>query len=149
MRSRPAGTYNYTELATRIEQVLGTRPSVQTLRAAVARPGRATAAGKPPRLTAGMPRPIRHPEQGYASRPALFSSAEVEQWLAVHPLLARRSSYEQAERALASGVDVDTVVAEARRGGLSWREITALLAEVEGQPHTAAGVHRRYRDRSQ
>ena len=54
---RPA-TYSYKELAARIDQVLGERPSLSALRAAAAQERRTSTTLSRPRLTVGMPAPL-------------------------------------------------------------------------------------------
>jgi hypothetical protein len=46
---------------------------------------------------------------------------------------------------LARGEDVESVISQALARGLSWRTITTVLVEHDGQPRSTAGVHKRYR----
>lgn len=135
-------TYGYRQLADRIEEVLGTRPSPSSLRAAAAAARRTGGTQSPPRLTAGMPAPLPRTS---ATDPAAFPADQVEQWLAHHPRLAWRAAVQRAADALHGGADPADVVAAARAAGLSWRTITALLAEQGAAPRSTAGVHKRYR----
>lgn len=135
-------TYSYEELADRIEQVLGERPSRSALRAAAAKERIARSTQSVPRLTAGMPRPLPAPTR---TAPAAFSAEQVEAWLANHPRLVHDQALRQLSAALARGDDVETAVHQARSTGLSWRAITAALSEHDGQPRSVAGVHKRYR----
>ena len=114
--SEPRGaTYGYEELAARIEQVLGERPSPSALRAARAQGRRTKSTLTKPRLTVGLPASLPAPSR---TAPAAFDIEEVERWLAGHPRLAH---------------------------GLSWRTITSLLVAHDGQVRSIAGVHKRYR----
>ena len=135
-------TYGYEELAARIQEVLGERPSRSALRAARAQSRRTEATLTKPRLTVGMPAPLPAPSP---TAPATFDVEEVERWLVSHPRLAWNKAVEQAERALVRGDDVELVIARALAQGLSWRTITSLLVAHDGQARSTAGVHKRYR----
>lgn len=131
-------TYTYEQLAAAIEQALGVRPALSTLRAAQAEAR--TAVGTRRRsLTAGMPAPL--PSTG---GPALFDAATVDRWLADHPRRALQKATEQATDALRAGTSEAQVVARARENGLSWRQITAVLNTVGPRRRSVAAVHRRY-----
>lgn len=135
-------TYGYEELAARIENVLGERPSLSALRAARAEDRRTRSTLTKPRLTVGMPAPLPSPTR---TSPAVFEMDEIERWLAHHPRLAWNRAVEQAQRALARGDDIDRVIAQALADRLSWRTITLLLVEHDGRVRSTAGVHKRYR----
>lgn len=135
-------TYGYEELAARIEEVLGERPSRSVLRAARAQSRRTESTLTKPRLTVGMPAPLPAPTR---TSPAAFDVDEVERWLAGHPRLAWNHAVDQAERALERGDDVELVISRALADGLSWRTITTLLVEHDGHARSTAGVHKRYR----
>ena len=95
-----------------------------------------------PRLTVGMPAPLPAPSR---TAPAAFDVEDVERWLAGHPRVAWNQAVAQAEQALARGEDVESVISQALARGLSWRTITTVLVEHDGQPRSTAGVHKRYR----
>jgi len=76
---------------------------------------------------------------------AAFDVEEIEQWLTGHPRLTWNRTVAQAERALKRGEDVESVISQALARGLSWRTITTVLVEHDGQPRSTAGVHKRYR----
>jgi hypothetical protein len=135
-------TYGYEELAARIEQVLGERPSPSALRAARAQSRRTESTLTKPRLTVGMPAPLPAPSR---TAPAAFDVEDVERWLAGHPRVAWKQAVAQAEQALARGEDVESVISQALAHGLSWRTITTVLVEHDGQSRSTAGVHKRYR----
>jgi hypothetical protein len=135
-------TYGYEELAARIEQVLGERPSPSALRAARAQSRRTESTLTKPRLTVGMPAPLPAPSR---TAPAAFDVEDVERWLAGHPRVAWNQAVAQAEQALARGEDVESVISQALAHGLSWRTITTVLVEHDGQSRSTAGLHKRYR----
>ncbi len=66
--------YTYLQLADRMEQVLGARPSLSSLRAAASEARRTQSVRRRPRLTLGMPAPQPSPSP---TAPALFSQAEM------------------------------------------------------------------------
>lgn len=138
---RPA-TYGYEELAARIEEVLGERPSRSALRAAWSQERRTELTLSRPRVTVGMPQPLPSPAR---TAPAFFDVEEIERWLARHPRLVWRQAVEETSRALGRGDDVELVISRALTQGLSWRTITALLVEHDGQARSVSGVHKRYR----
>lgn len=142
MSEHRKATYGYEELAARIEEVLGQRPSRSALRAARAQSRRTAATLTRPRLTVGMPAPLPAPTR---TSPAAFDVEQVERWLTGHPRLAWNRAVDQAERGLECGDDVELVISRALAHGLSWRTITALLVAHDGQTRSTAGVHKRYR----
>lgn len=135
------GSYSYTDLADRIEAVLGVRPALSTLRAAAAK-DRRTHGLRPrhDRLTAGMP-PAR--ETGPRGR-AGFDADQVEQWLADHPRLLKQHARIAAQTALSRGDQEIDVVREARASGLPWLQIAELLTGHDGKPRTRQGLIKRY-----
>ena len=138
---RPA-TYTYAELAERIEQVLGERPSQSALRAAAATARRTDHTQTRPRLTVGMPAALPASSR---TAPAAFSAAAVEQWLEQHPRRAWNAAVTELARALADGRDPQQAIRSAREAGLSWRHITAALSASDGRTRSVAGVHKAYR----
>src|SRR5918996_563282 len=70
---------SYVEVADRIDEALGVRPALSTLRAAAADSRRGTSRT---RVTTGMPAPITPPRPGI---PTEFSATAVDRWLAKHP----------------------------------------------------------------
>ena len=140
MTTPTPATYSYDQVAERIEQVLGERPSKSALRAAPLRQRHTR--GRRPGLTAGMPAPLPSPSKTIRAR---FSAAAVEEWLAVHPRLEWARAVHEAKVGLAAGQPTETVVTAAFAGGLSWRQITAILNEHDGGHRSVSGVHKSYR----
>ena len=140
MTTPTPATYSYDQVAERIEQVLGERPSKSALRAAPLRQRRTR--GRRPGLTAGMPAPLPSPSKTIRAR---FSAAAVEEWLAVHPRLEWARAIREAQMGLAAGQTTETVVTAALTGGLSWRQITAILNTHDGGHRSVSGVHKSYR----
>ena len=140
MPSRRSATYTYEELADRIGQTLGERPSLSALRAEITRRPQ-TVQRQRPRLTAGLPSPLQP-----RTSPARFSAAEVESWLKHHPRRRWQRAVDQARRGFARpGAEPEKVVGEALRSGLSWRVLTDLFNTATGSDLTVAGFHKRYR----
>lgn len=138
--ARETPTYSYPDLADRIAEVLGTRPALSTLRSASAREQRPL--DYPPRLTAGMPRPI----PSTPPAPARFRIREVEQWLATHPWVRQRAALDDVTAAAAGTEEqLQAAVAQARAAGASWTALTAAL-QAGGWPHGRAWTHRLFRD---
>lgn len=138
----PPPTYTYGEVADRIEQVLGERPALSSLRAAAAKARHTPTTQAVPRLTLDLPAPLPRPS---GSGPVRFPAPDVERWLADHPRRRWVATMERARTQLAGGEDPEEVVREALVQGLSWRNVTELLHGLECQPQTLAGVHKRYR----
>jgi hypothetical protein len=127
----------YAEVADRIEQELGVRPALSTLRAAAADRRRGTTRT---RLTAGMPAPAAPPRSG---APTLFSAAAIDRWLAKHQ---RRRIRMLQERVIAATPSHRTrVVRRAREAGLSWQEIADAINEADGTTHSRQWAQQRYR----
>ncbi len=135
-------TYSYEQLAARIEEVLGVRPSLSTLRAAAAEARRTPTSRARARITVGLPAPLPTASR---TAPVHFDATLIEAWLAEHPRLIWMRASERFRQRLERGEDVDTVVRQALSEGLPWRTITSLLHDRGGEPGTLAGIHRRYR----
>ena len=133
-----SGLLSYRQLADRIEQALGVRPALSTLRAAAADSDRGTPRT---RLTAGLPAPSARAAAGGA---ALFDADAVQAWLAAHP--RRRISHEQDRLLRAPAAQRPQAVAHARRAGLSWRQVADALAQADGTSYTRQWAQQRYRD---
>ena len=128
-------TLTYAELADRIEQALGERPAVSTLRAAP-QAGRYAALS---RITHGIPAPL----PGSAGGRVLFDAAEVDQWLADHP---RRELRRQQQLLIDAPLEQrPAAVAAARTAGLSWQRIADALTEADGAPHSKQAVQQRHK----
>lgn len=128
----------YRQLADRIEQALGVRPALSSLRAAAAVDGRGHART---RLTAGLPTPV---EAAGAAGQTLFRASAVDAWLAEHP--RRRIARLQQHLAQVPAADRAGAVAQARRDGLSWSQIAVALASADGTTYSRQWAQQRYRD---
>lgn len=136
-------TYSYEQLADRIEQVLGERPSLSSLRAAAAAATRTGSPAARPRVTYGMPRP-EPPARPTA--PAVFDAAKIEEWLARHPRCAWAAAEQSFRLALRDPVvDAADAVGSARRAGLSWAHIRLGLRAERGDTRSRAGIFKAYR----
>ncbi|MGV1010108.1 MAG: hypothetical protein ACOYBY_16125 [Dermatophilaceae bacterium] len=135
-------TYTYRQLAARVEEVLGARPSLSSLRAAGAETRRTRSVRRRPRLTVGMPAP--QPSSS-PTAPALFSQAEVEHWLAHHPRAGFLAPYRALVAAAAGPAqDLDAAVGRARRDGLSWQHVAEALSEGSGITRSRSWAHLHY-----
>lgn len=134
--------YTYKQVADRVEQVLGERPSLSALRAEAAKERQTPTTQANPRLTLRLPAPLPRPS---GSGPARFSADEVEQWLLEHPRRRWMQVMEQARADLAAGKGTEQVVEGVLAAGASWRNVAQLLTGMHGQPQTLAGVHKRFR----
>ncbi|WP_043650846.1 hypothetical protein [Cellulosimicrobium cellulans] len=139
MSAKRRATYGYAEVAERIEQELGVRPALSTLRAATAKAEESTKSS--PRVTAGMPAPL---PSSARTVPAQFDRAAIERWLRRHPRKLERRAVEEAAAALSRGDAEADVVAKARADGLSWRAITEILNNHDGRARSTSAVHKRY-----
>lgn len=137
---RPA-SYTYAELAERIEQVLGERPSRSALRAELARRP-AERSQHRPRATAGIPPPLPATSR---TAPSAFAVEAVEQWLEYHPRRAWNTAISELTHALTTGQDLTHAISSARAAGLSWRQITTAMNAVDGRTRSTAGVHKAFR----
>jgi hypothetical protein len=139
-------TYGYEELATRIEQELGVRPSPSALRAAAAASRRTSTTQARPRVTAGLPTPRPKP---YRTSPAVFSADEIDAWLADHPRWHWMAAVGQFRAVLQDPmVPTRQAVAQGRSLGLTWAQITEGLRDVRQDTRVRAAIHKAYRDRS-
>lgn len=134
--------YTYRQVADRVEEVLGERPSLSSLRAEAAKGRQTPTTQARPRLTLQLPAPLPHVP---GARPVRFSAEEVERWLQNHPRLRWAQAMERARSALEEGQEPAQVVEEVLSAGASWRNVVQLLAGVPDQPQTLTGVHKRYR----
>jgi len=136
-------TYGYDELATRIEQVLGERPSRSILRAGPTVADRATRF--PGRLTAGMPHPLPATSR---TAPARFDADQVDAWLATHPRVAFQRAVDETGQLMRDPtITTAAAVARARELGLTWSTITQLLGAERHDTRTRAAIHKAYRER--
>ena len=129
-RQDPQRTYGYLELADLIEQQLGIRPSLSTLRSAAARPADPALSA---RLTTGMPQPL--PPH---TKPARFDADAIDDWLAHHPLLTTAVGHDDTNA-------IPHAVTQARKAGASWSAITTAL-QAGGWPHGRTWAYRIYKD---
>lgn len=141
MNSEGSATYTYRELADRIEQELGERPSLSLLRGARAEARRTQGLQPKPRVLLGLPAPLPATSK---TAPAAFSVEDVEAWLKQHPRREWNHAMASARERLAQGEEEGSVVAWARDQGLSWQNITDLLVEHDGVSRSKTGVHNRY-----
>ena len=133
--------YTYPELADRVAQELGIRPSLSSLRAAASDERRTGPRSGMPRVTSGMPAPLRRTSP---TAPAGFSQVKVDEWLRRHP----RRRYAAAVEALAAASggtarQVEASVRRARKKGVSWRDVAAAL--TEGSPTPVSRVQAYWR----
>jgi len=141
-RQDPQRTYGYLELADLIEQQLGIRPSLSTLRSAAARPADPALSA---RLTTGMPQPL--PPH---TKPARFDADAIDDWLDHHPMLTHRIRDQRLHDLTTAVGHSDTnaiphAVTQARKAGASWSAITTAL-QAGGWPHGRTWAYRIYKD---
>ena len=143
MTTEPA-TYDYLELADRIEAALGQRPALSSLRAARTADRRRAAprSWRRPSLTTSMPDPV---PASSPTAPARFDAGAIETWLANHPCRTWDAAVDAARERLASGDPVETVVAQVLEAGLSWQVITEVISAHDQRVWTKAGIHKKYR----
>lgn len=134
--------YTYPQVADRIEEELGVRPSLSSLRAEAAESRRRARRGGLPRLTMGLPDP-----EPRASTTAVvhFSRTTIETWLRRHP----RRRYEAARQAVTTAASgpkrqLEVAVRRARRAGVSWTHITEALSAGSSSPANRSWTHRRF-----
>ncbi|MGB8385149.1 MAG: hypothetical protein WCG47_28565 [Dermatophilaceae bacterium] len=134
-------TYTYREVADRVEQVLGVRPSLSSLRAAAAEARRTRSVRRRARLTLGMP-----PAEPAPSRttPAVFSQAKIEHWLANHPRAGHLAAYRALVAAARQSRNLDAAVQQARRDGLTWQHVADALSEGSGVTRSRSWAHLTY-----
>ncbi len=134
--------YTYPQVADRIEEELGVRPSLSLLRAAAAEQQRRGRRGGVPRLTMDMPAPE---PRSSATAAVHFSQTAINTWLRRHP----RRRYEAAALAVTVAADgpqreLETAVRRARAAGVSWTDIAAALSAGSKAPASRAWTHRRF-----
>lgn len=144
--------YTYPQVAARIEEELGVRPSLSALRAAAAEERRRGAKGGVPRVTLGLPSPEPRPS---ATAPVLFSQAAIEAWLKKHPRRGYAAAVETLQRAgygprperegEARRVRRENVIRRARAIGVSWSDIAHALSAGSAAPISRAGAYQRFR----
>ena len=132
----PVRYYTYAQVVDRIEEELGTRPALSTLRAARSVNGRGL--NSRVRVTAGMPAPAARPVDGRT----VFRAAAIDRWLAHHP--SRRSHAAAAKLAGAPAHRRSPAVDRARAAGLSWQQIADALGAADGTTYSRQGVQQRY-----
>lgn len=140
MEERP--TYTYAQVAERIAEVLGVRPSPATLRAAGASSRRHGRTDSRVRLTAGLPAPVLQTP----GHPTRFDAEQIEAWLANHPRLGRARAIATYHGLLGRPEVVEEeAVAYALRQGLSWTQIAGGLHQVRGDERGRSTIHAHYR----
>jgi hypothetical protein len=122
-------SYTYDQVADRIADELGIRPTTSTLRAGFSATGDGRTTGRV-RITAGMPAP--RPQ--LVNRRAVFDAAAIEAWLDDHPYRALDRAVAALKQAPADGLDA--AVTAARRAGLSWAQVAAALTTATGVSRT-------------
>lgn len=132
----PARRYTYAELADRIEEAFGERPTESTLRAAASATGRGT--NSRVRITAGMPAPLPDLIDGRA----VFSAVAIDRWITHHPRL--RVAREQQRLTKAARKRRVEAVARARRAGLSWQQVADALGTADGRSYTRQWAQQRF-----
>lgn len=139
----PAGQYGVDDVRRRLREELDDEPPLTELyRVATTRRMNARRS-----LVAGMPRHISPPR----ARPRLWDAAQIEAWLADHPLRRHQAALEQfgaeARSILAAGghrIDLEEPIAQARAAGLSWGVLAAALTDIEGAPVTRQALAQRF-----
>ncbi|MCO7221542.1 hypothetical protein [Klenkia sp. PcliD-1-E] len=122
-------SYTYDQVADRIADELGIRPTTSTLRAGFSATGDGRTTGRV-RITAGMPAP----RPLLVNRRVVFDAAAIEAWLANHPHRALNRAVAALEQAPAGRLDA--AVASARAAGLSWAQVAAALTTSTGMSRT-------------
>lgn len=135
--------YTYRQVADRIEQELGVRPSLSSLRAAAAEERRRGFRDGMPRLTLGLPEPE---PRASATSAVLFSYTSIETWLRRHP----RRTYQAAVDAVTKNASrserqLEAAVRQARAARVSWRDIAEGISAGSDLPASRAWTHRRFR----
>jgi len=135
--------YTYRQVADRIEQELGVRPSLSLLRAAAAEERRRGLRDGMPRLTLGMPEPE---PRASATSVVLFSRSAIEAWLRRHPRRLYQSAVDAVTKS-ASGSErqLEAAVRRARVARVSWRDIAEGISAGSQLPASRAWTHRRFR----
>lgn len=128
--------YTYDDIADRIAEVFGERPTPAILYGGERDPDRPVRGEI--RVTAGMPTPLpgRPPRQ--------FDADEVDAWLRKHPRLVARKRVEQLREAITGTLVRQDAVAAARNAGLSWQQITDVIQEVDEREISRQAVAKQY-----
>ena len=128
-------TYTYPDLVERIAEVLGERPSVNSLQ-------RGDAPGRPVRgrITVGMPKPLNPDDKAGV----IFDADAIDTWLDQHPRRARQRAEKALADHLGGGGSRREGVEQARAAGIPWRRITEIINEVQGVGWTHQNVAKRY-----
>lgn len=124
----------YQEVADRIEEVFGERPTYTMLRFAVSSPSTKKVG---PGLTTGLPAPVSAPGKGVR-----FSAREIEDWIAHHP--RRRHDELMGSIIEAPPEQRDQVIISARDEGLSWEAIAQAISTATGTTYTKQGAQKKY-----
>lgn len=124
----------YQEVADRIEEVFGERPTYTMLRYAVSSPSTKKVG---PGLTTGLPAPVSPPGKGVR-----FSAREIEDWIAHHP--RRRHDELMSSIIKAPPERRDQVIITARDEGLSWEGIAQAISTATGTSYTKQGAQKKY-----
>lgn len=124
----------YAEVADRIEEEFGERPTYTMLRFAVSSPStKKVALG----LTTGLPAPVSPPGTGVR-----FSAKEIEDWITQHP---RRRHDELMHSIIEAPAERrDQVIITARHEGLSWEGIAQAISTATGTSYTKQGAQKKY-----
>lgn len=124
----------YQEVADRIEEAFGERPTYTMLRFAVSSPSTKKVG---PGLTTGLPAPVSAPGKGVR-----FSAREIEDWIARHP----RRRHDELMRSIieAPPEQRDQVIRSARDEGLSWEAIAQAISTATGTTYTKQGAQKKY-----
>jgi hypothetical protein len=135
--------YTYRQVADRMEEELGVRPSLSSLRAAAAEDRRRGARDGMPRLTLGMPDPE---PRASATAAVLFSRTSIEAWLRRHPRRTYLAALAAVTKSAAgSERQLETAVRRARAAKVSWRDIAEAISSGSVVPASRAWTHRRFR----
>lgn len=132
--------YTVEQVQDRIEELLGERPTAAAIHLEGAR-GSATPNARV-RITAGLPAPINP-----GGRPLRYPAGLVEAWLDQHPRVHQHTALHQLGVALRSsdaGSARKEAVRSARAAGLSWAQVAATVADIDGRPITRQAVAKRF-----
>lgn len=136
------GTYSVTQVADRIESVLGQRPTDNAilLGAGRQRPAR----GGSRSLVAEIPASLHH------DGPRAWRAEDIEAWLAEHPILRLQNARQRFQDAYRAGLESNVwlehaqAVWTAQDAGMSWAQIAEAIGEVTGRPIARQSVAKRY-----
>lgn len=141
--------YSVEDVADRIAEQLGERPTTNQIYKGVSAAG--APRGRSVRLSvvAGLPAPVERPSE--VSRAALsWDADDIERWLADHPRVRMQKALDElaarADALAESGRRAGEIamVEWARSQGLSWAQIAAALSKARGAPVTRQAVAQRY-----